>query len=249
MKDALSILGVSVSAIDYDQTIKKVQTWIHKKTIQYVCVVNVHSIMECVHNPDVMKKVNQAGLRVPDGTPLVWLLQKAGYPITQRVYGPTLMLKLLGVSQTKNYSVFFVGGALGESKQFQTMIHQQFPHLKIVGHEEAPTRPLSSVANKKIIQQINKKKPDLVFVGLGCPHQEKWMAEQSPKMRQGVLIGVGAAFDFITGRVRQAPIWMQESGLEWLFRFTQDPRRLWYRYTVLNLQFCLMILFHKRKEM
>lgn len=232
------LLGVKISALNYQQAIKMIEEWIKRDKRSYVCVSAVHLIMECYKDRQLMNGVNKAGIVTTDGMPLVWYLRHVSqFKRAKRVYGPDLTLKLCKRAAQKGYRVFFLGGARGETEMLEKKLKENYPGLKVVGRIDTPVRPLPREENLKAIKKINNAGADIVFVGLGCPYQEKWMIENRSRLTAGVLIGVGAAFDFITGRARQAPKWMQERGLEWLFRLSQNPRRLMYRYTILNLKF------------
>lgn len=235
-----SILGVKVSSTTYSQTLFKIKNWIDNKKKEYICVSNVHSIMECQKDKKLLNGVNRSGVVTPDGVPLVWLSKLYGSK-TERVYGPTLLNKLCRLSEKNVYKVIFLGGSTDSLKRLAKKISKLYPKLKVVGYIETPIRPIPDITNKQIIKKINFSKAQLVFVGLGCPHQEYWMIENQKNLNANILIGVGAAFDFISGKVRQAPPWIQKIGFEWLFRLTREPKRLWYRYTTTNILFIYKI--------
>lgn len=238
----IPILGVRVSAITYTDALREIGRWIVEGKRHYVCVAAVHLLMECPKNRTLLGGVNGAGLVTPDGMPLVWLLRLYGRKNAQRVYGPTLTVKLCALAARRGWRVFLLGGASGQSNEVERALLRQFPKLRIVGRHDTPVRPIPSVQNKKIIAKINQTKPELVFIGLGCPRQELWMIENRKKLDAPVLIGVGAAFDFLSGSVRQAPVWIQHAGLEWMYRLLREPKRLWYRYTVMNATFVWLVL-------
>lgn len=235
-----TILGVNVHKLTYPKVLAKIKNWIDKDKKEYVCVANVHAIMECQKDTKLLKGYNQAGLVTPDGMPLVWLSGFYGRK-TERIYGPHLLNRLCGLAERKSYKVFFLGGIDDLSKHLLKKIKGDYPKLNVVGHKNVPVRPIAERDNRVIVKQINSSKAQLVFVGLGCPHQENWMISNRKKLRANVLIGVGAAFDFISGRVKQAPAWIQNIGFEWMFRLTQDPARLWRRYTITNFLFLYKI--------
>lgn len=185
--------------------------------------------------------VNRAGLATPDGMPLVWLGRWWGHRDVTRVYGPDLMLAVCENSIEPGYSHYFYGGAAGVPELLATKLQQRYPGLKIAGTYSPPFRPLSPAENSQIITQINQAQADIIWVGLGTPKQDLWMAAHRHQLTAPVLIGVGAAFDFHTGRIPQAPSWMQQNGLEWLFRLWQEPKRLWYRYLVYNPLFIMLV--------
>lgn len=236
------ILNVAVSATNYEKTLLKIRQWIENKRRSYICVSAVHLVMECQKNLSLLIGVNRAGLVTPDGMPLVWLSKLYGKKEVKRVYGPTLMLKLCKLAELKKYKIFLLGGSVGQTKILKEKLLQQFRKLNIVGIQDTPVRPFSFEVNKNIIKKINNSHAQIVFVGLGCPLQEQWIIDNRKLLKPEVLIGVGAAFDFISGEVKQASIFLQTLGLEWLFRLIHDPRRLFYRYLALNSLFCLLIL-------
>jgi len=241
-KNFTPILDVNVSVLTYKKVIRKIEEWIVNNKKEYICVAAVHLVMECQRDENLLKGVNKAGLVTPDGMPLVWILKLKGKKDVERVYGPDLMLKMCRFAQGKGYKIFLLGGAKGESRILARKLKEKFPKLKIVGFKDTLKRPLLKKENKLVIDRINQSRADIVFVGMGCPFQELWIIENRRKLKANVLIGVGVAFDFITGRVRQAPKFIQNIGLEWFFRLLQEPGRLWYRYTVLNLMFIYLCL-------
>ena len=239
-----SILGVRVSAITYADALHCIEQWIVQGKRHYVCVAAVHLVMECQKDERLRRGVNQAGLVTPDGMPLVWLLRLFGYRCVERVYGPTLMEKICRLAERHTWRIFLLGGAGGEAQEVAHVLVNKFPEIRIVGTRDTPIRPIPHLENITIRNEIEKASPDIVFVGLGCPWQELWMIDNRKYVRAPVLVGVGAAFDFFSGRVRQAPRWVQRAGLEWLFRFFQEPKRLWHRYTITNLTFIYHVCKH-----
>ncbi|HEX9817368.1 MAG TPA: WecB/TagA/CpsF family glycosyltransferase [Patescibacteria group bacterium] len=236
-KNWVDVLGVKASAINYQSVLDRIFSWVKTGQKNYVCVAAVHLVMECQQDASLLAGVNRSGLVTPDGMPLVWLLKLADYQQTERVYGPDLMLKVCEQANRSGTTIFLLGGAEGQSQLLKNKLTQKFPDIKIVGHVDTPTRPLGTQENRQIIKKINASSAQIIFVGLGCPHQERWMISNVPRLKNGVAIGVGAAFDFITGRVKQAPKWMRAIGLEWFFRLIQEPRRLAKRYLILNVSF------------
>ena len=241
-QEATDILGVKVSTIDYAETLSAISSIISSKKRDYICVCNVHMIMECQKDERLLKGINKAILVVPDGMPLVWLSRFHGHKLKDRVYGPTLMKMLCELSTEKKWKIFLLGGLARTTERLKKKLEIYYPHIKVVGNVDTPNRPLGNRENKNVIKIINKAKPDIVLVGIGCPFQEKWIIENIKYLETHIVIGVGAAFDFITGRVKQAPVWIQKLGLEWLFRLFQDPRRLWKRYVVTNPAFIFKLL-------
>jgi len=241
LHNRVNILGVAVSAIDPEMAIETIEKWIDTGEQHYVCVTGVHGVMECQKDADLRIIHNQAGLVTPDGMPLVWLSRMKGFPFVRRVYGPDLMLALCERSTVTGQRHYLYGGAPGVPEQLAATLNERFPGILIAGTYSPPFRPLSSEEKESVIQRIDESNADVVWVGLGTPKQEKWMAEFIHHLRAPVLIGVGAAFDFLTGRKPQAPLWMQRAGLEWLFRLLSEPGRLWRRYLYNNPVFILRI--------
>ena len=237
-----NILGVGISAINMDMALAQIEEWIARREQHYVCVATVHGIMECQRDPSLGRIFNGSGLTTPDGMPLVWLSRLNGFKHVDRVYGPDLMLALCERSVHRGYTHYLYGGAEGVASELASRLQHRFPGLRIVGTYTPPFRPLTPAEDEDVVRRINEADPDIVWIGISAPKQDRWMAEHVGRVRAPVLIGVGAAFDFHSGRKRQAPRWMQRSGLEWLFRLSQEPRRLWYRYLVYNPLFIAMVL-------
>jgi N-acetylglucosaminyldiphosphoundecaprenol N-acetyl-beta-D-mannosaminyltransferase len=235
----VDVLGVEVSAIDMAQALATIDGWIAAGARQYVCVTGVHGVMESQRDHLLRQIHNGAGLVTPDGMPLVWLARHAGFPHVTRVYGPDLMLASCQASVAREYRHFFYGGAPGVAERLSDRLRERFPGLRVVGSYSPPFRPGVSLEETAVIDRINAAAADIVWVGLSTPKQELWMHQHRPHLTAPVLIGVGAAFDFHAGVKRQAPRWMQRSGLEWFFRLTQEPRRLWRRYSRNNTRFLL----------
>lgn len=238
----VNILGVGISALTMPQAVVQIADWITDQTRRYVSVCTVHTVMECQRDEAMRRAVNGAGLATPDGMPLVWLSRWWGRGQVTRVYGPDLMLALCQCSVERGYRHYFYGGASGVPDLLAESLQQRFPGLQVAGGYSPPFRPLSEQENGGIIARINEANPDIVWVGLGTPKQDLWMAAHRSQLTAPVLIGVGAAFDFHTGRIPQAPRWMQNAGLEWLFRLWQEPHRLWYRYLVYNPLFIALVV-------
>ena len=229
----VNVLGVGISALNMDLACRVLEDWLDRRRGRgYVCVVNVHSVVECQRDPALRTILNQSLLSTPDGMPLVWVAHRRGFRHVGRVYGPDLMLTLCERSVQKGYRHYFYGGARGVPERLAARLQARFPGLQVVGTCSPPFRPLTPEEDREVVRQINEADPDIVWVGLGAPKQERWMAEHVRKLKAPLLIGVGAAFDFHAGLKPQAPRWMQERGLEWLFRLLTEPRRLWRRYLV-----------------
>src|SRR5579859_378948 len=230
----VNVLGVGVSAIDMDMALMRIDAWIEQRDRRYVCVCPVHSIMECRRSSEVRRIFNSAGMVTPDGMPVVWVARLRGFPRVSRVYGPDLMLAELETSVARGHRHFLYGGGPGGAEKLATSMRGRFAGIDIAGLHEPPFAPLDELCTPQTAALINAAKPDIVWVGMSSPKQDRWMARMRPQLDAPVLIGVGAAFDFLSGTVKQAPRWMQRSGLEWLYRLGTDPRRLWRRYLVDN---------------
>jgi N-acetylglucosaminyldiphosphoundecaprenol N-acetyl-beta-D-mannosaminyltransferase len=231
------VLDVQISAINMETAIATIERWVAERDPNYVCICTVHTVMECQRDAGLRDVVNTAGLRTPDGMPLVWLSRKAGHDHVSRVYGPDLMLELASRSAQTGHRHFFYGGAPGVAETLAERLVTRFPGLNVAGTYTPPMLPIGAVESDETIRLINERDADIVWVGMGTPKQDWWVANHRPLLKAPVLIAVGAAFDFHTGRVRQAPTWMQRNGLEWLFRLSQDPKRLWRRYIIDNARF------------
>ena len=226
----INVLGVGLSAINLDLALGAIDSALAKKSRGYVCVTGVHGVMEAQRDENLRAILNAAFLNTPDGMPMVWLGRMNGAREMDRVYGPDLMLLVFELAQKKGYTHFLYGGAEGVAQELQRKMKDRFPDAKIVGVYTPPFRPLNAGEETELIRSVSEKKPDIFWVGLSTPKQEKFMAQYRDKLDATLFFGVGAAFDFHAGRVRQAPRWMQRSGLEWLFRLFCEPRRLWRRY-------------------
>jgi N-acetylglucosaminyldiphosphoundecaprenol N-acetyl-beta-D-mannosaminyltransferase len=237
-----NILGVGVSALNMAMALEIIEGWIERREPHYVCVTGVHGVMESQRDEELRRIHNRAGLVTPDGMPLVWLSRLQGFHHVERVYGPDLMLALCERSAAKGYRHFFYGGAEGVPEQLASVLQKRFPGLQVAGTFSPPFRSLTADEDDRIVQMINAAAPDIVWVGLSTPKQERWMAGHRERLTAPVLIGVGAAFDFLTGRKPQAPRWMQRAGLEWLFRLLTEPRRLWRRYLINNPLFVALVV-------
>ncbi len=227
--ERVNILGVAVSAINMPQALSVLAGWIAARKPRYVCVANVHSLMSCQRDPDLRAIHNRAGMVTPDGMPLVWLSRAAGYRHVRRVYGPDLLLAACQDGLARGYRHFFYGGGAGIAERLAERLQARFPTLQVAGTFTPPFRALSSAEDAEITELLARSGAHIIWVGLGMPKQERWMAAHTARLPQ-VLIGVGAAFDFHSGAKKQAPLWMQRRGLEWLFRLLSGPRRLWRRY-------------------
>lgn len=226
------------------EVVQRVLDWIQIKKQRYVTVTGVQGVVESHRDATVYRAHRQAGLIVPDGMPLVWIGRAMGYPKTERIYGPDLFLALCRRAQAEQWKIFLYGCTPQVLKALASHLHTQFPALLIAGSYAPPFRQLTHLESKEVVRVINTSGAHIVFVGLSTPKQELWMQEYGKKLGASVLVGVGAAFDFVAGTKKQAPRWMQRYGLEWLFRLSHEPMRLWRRYTVGNVIFLYVFFRH-----
>jgi N-acetylglucosaminyldiphosphoundecaprenol N-acetyl-beta-D-mannosaminyltransferase len=233
----VDVLGVGISAIDMTAALDEIAAWIEHGERHYVCVTGVHGVMESQSDPDLKRIHNESGLTTPDGMPMVWAGHKAGATKMARVYGPDLMLALAERAAAHGWRSFFYGGKDGVPDQLVAKLQERYPAFISVGTYSPPFRPLTPEEDDAIVARINDAKPDLVWVGLSTPKQERWMAAHVGRLTAPALLGVGAAFDIHAGTLPQAPRWMQKRGLEWLYRLYREPRRLWRRYLSNNPRF------------
>jgi N-acetylglucosaminyldiphosphoundecaprenol N-acetyl-beta-D-mannosaminyltransferase len=250
---AVPVVGIPLGLTDYESTLDWIDATAEQDGRGYVCVCNVHAVMAAAEDPELRSALLASSVNVPDGQPLVWALAALGHPLEDRVYGPELMARSCARSAETGQRLYLYGGRnQGALVQLALNLRQRYPGVKIVGGYSPPHRPLTDSERDAVITEINGSRPDVVWVGIGVPKQEKWMAEMRPHLDAPVLVGVGAAFDFHAGLVPQAPRWMQELGLEWAFRLAQEPRRLWRRYTRYNPRFVRdfgrQLIAHRRRQ-
>jgi N-acetylglucosaminyldiphosphoundecaprenol N-acetyl-beta-D-mannosaminyltransferase len=226
----VDVLGIHVSVTDMDDTVETFDRWIARDERQLVCVSDMNALLQARADERLTALYNTSGLTLPDGMPLVWAGRKAGFDRMARVCGPDLLERVMAEAAERGWSQYFYGGADGVAEQLRDTFVARHPGLEVAGFHCPPYRELSAQEDAEIVDRINAAKPDIVWVGLGAPKQERWMAEHRDRLDAAILIGVGAAFDFHTGRVDRAPLWMQRSGLEWSYRLAKEPRRLWRRY-------------------
>lgn len=232
------VLGVPMALTDYDRTMDWIDATIATRGRGYVCVAAVHTVMVFQEDAELREAVLKSDLTVPDGTPIVWAMNALGHPLSQRVYGPELMARHCERSVKTGARIFLYGGAnQGALVQLALNLRRRYPGVRIVGGYSPPYRKLSAEEEDAVASEINASGADIVWVGIGVPKQEKWMAAMRDRLDAPVLIGVGAAFDFHAGRVAQAPDWIQALGMEWAFRLSREPRRLWKRYAMYNPKF------------
>jgi N-acetylglucosaminyldiphosphoundecaprenol N-acetyl-beta-D-mannosaminyltransferase len=235
-----SILGVPVALTDYGSAIDVMDSLVETRERGYVCAAPVHALMVAQDDPEMFAALRGSTLVVPDGMPLVWAANLLGERLHDRVYGPELMLRYSDRCAERGHRVWLYGGRdQGSLVQLALSMRRRHPGIKIVGGYSPPFRALTREEEDALVAQINEAKPDVLWVGIGVPKQEKWMAHMRERLDVPVMCGVGAAFDFHAGRVPQAPRWMQDRGLEWIYRIAQEPRRLLPRYVYFNPRFVL----------
>jgi N-acetylglucosaminyldiphosphoundecaprenol N-acetyl-beta-D-mannosaminyltransferase len=238
--DRTDILGVQVSAINLADAVEAVERCIRERRRDYVCVTGVHGVMESRRDEALRDIHNRAGLVTPDGMPLVWLSHLLGRSRTQQVCGRDLMRELTAISALHGYRQFYYGGGEGVAEKLRQALEIAYPGIAVAGVLFPPFRRLTREEDELVVNAINAAAPDIVWVGLSTPKQERWMAEHRGRIDASVMIGVGAAFDFLAGTKPPPPVWMQQNGLEWLFRLCSEPRRLWRRYAYIVPCFVLL---------
>jgi N-acetylglucosaminyldiphosphoundecaprenol N-acetyl-beta-D-mannosaminyltransferase len=232
------VLDVPLALTDYERMLDWIEAMIDRRERGYVCVCNVHTVMASHEDEQLRTALAGSSLNVPDGQPLVWAINSLGHSLAARVYGPELMSRSCARSATTARRVYLYGGRnQGALVQLALNLRQRYPGVKIVGGYSPPHRLLTEEEELAVAEEINRSRADVVWVGIGVPKQEKWMARMRPLLNAPLLIGVGAAFDFHAGLVPQAPNWLQEAGLEWAYRLAHEPRRLWRRYMRYNPRF------------
>jgi N-acetylglucosaminyldiphosphoundecaprenol N-acetyl-beta-D-mannosaminyltransferase len=233
-----AVLGIPLALTDYAGTLDWIDRAVEQRHRGYLCVAAVHTVMACQDDPALRAAVLGADFTVPDGLPLVWALRMLGHPLDSRVYGPDLMDLACARAATTGRRFYLYGGRNpGALAQLARELRLRHPGLQIVGGHAPPFRPLTAAEEDAVAADINRSRADVVWVGIGVPKQEKWMARMRERLDAPVLVGVGAAFDFHAGLIPQAPAWLQAHGMEWAFRLAQEPRRLWRRYLRYNPRF------------
>lgn len=228
-----NVLGVGIDVVDLDEAAALLIDAAQEGRGGYVCVRDVHGVMQSHRDPELRAIHNRSLLTTADGMPVVWVGRAQGHRMS-RVRGPDLMLEVCERSVGTGLSHFFYGGAEGVAEQLAETLSRRFPGLEVAGTYAPPFRPLGEREERELVEQVESARPDFFWVGLGTPKQERFMAAYQPRLPDTVMLGVGAAFDIHTGRIRQAPVWVRDTGFEWLYRLAQEPRRLLPRYLVNN---------------
>lgn len=237
-----NVLGVNVSALNMDLAIELAEGWILTGEPAYICMTGVHGVMEAQRDARVREILNHALINAPDGMPMSWIGWQQGYLQMDRVYGPDFMSHLCRRSVARGYRHFLYGGRPGVAAALQSVLERRFPGLQIVGTYTPPFHSLSREQEKGLLQQVRQANPHIIWVGLSTPKQERFMAEYCCTLGVPLLVGVGAAFDFHTGHIHDAPSWIKRAGLQWLHRLMQEPKRLFGRYLINNPVFLWKVL-------
>lgn len=231
-----NILGVNIAAIDMEWLLDFLNDNIHALSGDYICVSNVHTTVTAYEDQEYCKVQNGGILAIPDGGPLSSVGQKRGFKNMKRTTGPSLMGEIFKISAAEGYRHYFYGSTDETLEKLYSVLEETYPGIQIAGMYSPPFRPMTEEEDKAIVERINETKPDFIWIGLGAPKQEKWMAAHQGRV-DGLMVGVGAGFDYHAGNIDRAPEWMQKSNLEWVFRLLQDPRRLFGRYWHTNTKF------------
>ncbi len=240
-----NVLGVGIHALNLNQARELVITAARTRSAGYVCFCDVNSVSCARRDPAHRTALNRSLLTTPDGMPLVWLGRRAGHAEISRVYGPDLLEAVCAATATTPLTHYFYGAGPGTAEKLASRLRERFPGIKIAGTHTPPFRALSAAEEAGLAQEIATLRPDFFWVGLSTPKQEHFMAAHAEKLEVGLMLGIGAAFDFLSGNIRQAPRWMQRCGLEWAFRLCTEPRRLAPRYLRNNPLFVLRVLAQK----
>lgn len=237
-----NVLGVGIHALNMNRAVELIEGAIASRTKGYVCVTNVHAVIEAQKDLRYKHALNHSYLTLPDGRPTMWVGRSQGLKEMEQVGGPELMLKFCEVSSRKRYTHFFYGGHPGVAEQLRDTLTRRYTGLRVIGMYTPPFRPLTQKEESEVTDLLARLKPDVTWIGLGAPKQELFMSRYSGRLDTTLMIGVGAAFDMHTRRIKDAPLWMKRAGLAWFYRLLQEPRRLWRRYLETNPRFLYEIL-------
>lgn len=241
----VNILGVGVSVLNMPSALSQSEALIERGGRGYVCVTGVHGIMEAQADESFRRILNASFLTTPDGMPTVWMGKLSGYKDMARVYGPDFMLGLCEQGVAKNFRHFFYGGKDGVAEELRDALTKRFPGLQVVGTYTPPFRPLNVGEEEQLRRQLEACKPDIFWCGLSTPKQERFMAAYQDRLPVKLMVGVGAAFDLLSGNLDEAPDWMKRAGLQWLYRMIKEPKRLWRRYLSNNPRFVWKVFLQK----
>lgn len=241
--DHADVLGVKVSVVNMNLAVSLTHQWIAAGLPGYICVTGVHGVMEAQRDPEFLHILNRAAINLPDGMPMTWVGRLQGFQNMDRVFGPDFMAAICRLSVERGYRNFLCGGKPGTAELLSEALQKKFPGLKIVGTFTPPFRSLRKEEEEELVVQVLQSKPHIVWVGLSTPKQERFMTQFVSRFQAPLLIGVGAAFDYHTGGIRDCSTWIKRAGLQWLHRLIQDPKRLWKRYLLNNPAFIWHILW------
>jgi N-acetylglucosaminyldiphosphoundecaprenol N-acetyl-beta-D-mannosaminyltransferase len=243
----VNILGVGVSAISLDEAVNRTEVFLSGNAQGYICVTGVHGIMEAQADSELRLILNRSFLTTPDGMPTVWLGKANGFKTMTRVYGPDYMVAICGRSIDRGYRHFLYGGKPGVAEQLRAELMRRFPGIQIVGTFTPPFRPLNQQEEDELRTQLINSRADILWCGLSTPKQERFMASYQGRLPVQLMVGVGAAFDLLSGNLSEAPDWMKNSGLQWFYRLVKEPRRLWRRYLGNNPRFAWLTFLQVSK--
>jgi len=227
-----NVLGIGVHAVDMERAVARIRLAVEEDYKGYICLAGVHGIMEARRHPDLRWILANAWLVAPDGMPTVWMGRMQGLSKIQRVFGPDLMLEIIGRKELSHYKHFLCGGAPGVAEELRDEMLRRFPWASIAGTYTPPFRPMTAEEDDQLASQVKLLQPDIIWVGLSTPKQDRFMFRYLPLLETKLMIGVGAAFLFHTGAIQDSPAWVKRAGLQWLHRLCQEPARLWSRYLV-----------------
>lgn len=245
-----NVLGVRISAVNMAESLQVAEAAMQGGGGSYICVTGVHGVMEAQRDPALKAAINQATLTLPDGMPTVWVGRAQGHSGMERVVGPEFMERICALSVRKGYTHFLYGGNTGVAEELATAMRRRWPGIQVVGTYTPPFRPLTRAEEEDLTRRVAEARPDVFWVGLSTPKQERFMAAYHERLACKLMVGVGAAFDYHTGRIKDSPAWVQQIGMQWFHRLLQEPRRLWRRYLTNNPKFLLYIglqLLHLRQ--
>ena len=241
-----NILGVNIAVTNMEETLKYIEKNLEKLRGNYICVSNVHTTVMSYEDKEYRKIQNGGAMALPDGGPLSTVQRKRGFKEAERVTGPDLMGEIFKISEKLGYTHYFYGSTDETLKILKEKLKVNFPNIKILGMYSPPFKKEVEIESKEKLEELNKLKPDFLWIGLGAPKQEKWMYTHQNKVNS-LMLGVGAGFDYYAENIDRAPAWMQKSNLEWLYRLMQDPRRLFMRYFLSNFKFLTIVALGKDK--
>lgn len=245
----VNVANVQIDNLTFKEVLDKVEDFVQKREPCYLVNPNVDIIVKCNRDPELAQYCEEAALTLVDGTPVLWAAKYLGHPLKEKISGSDFVPRVCEWASGKGYRVFFLGGREGAAQKAREIMERRYPGLQIVGTYCPPFGfEKDEAENQRIKDAVKAAAPDIVFVGLGCPKQERWIAQYHRELGIPVSMGIGVTFEFIAGMVKRAPKWMQTAGLEWLWRLCMEPQRLWKRYLVDDVQFLPLILKQKNSR-